>query len=192
MYPMTSQPKTENILRTQLILRNGLYLNRQNNKPFTGMAIELDRNENNPFDLSKAITRIEYKNGKRDGCYNYFHKNGQLMFRGNYTNGKLQGLCEGFYENGQLERRENYKNGKLQGSFEAFYHHGQLIETGNFKDGKRHGPWGWFDEDGNQVSGQIFKNGNCVETEFYGVYSCTPIESTGGFQKLLKLWLDKP
>ena len=143
MYPMTNQPRTENILRTQLILRNGLYLNKQNNKPFTGMAIELDRNENNPFDLSKAITRIEYKNGKRDGCYNYFHKNGQLMFRG------------------------NYKNGKLHGPFEGFHHYnGQLIETGDYKNGNPQGPWQRFDVNGNLVSSQIFKNGKWIEYEF--------------------------
>ena len=142
-YLMTNQPRTENILRTQLILRNGLYLNKQNNKPFTGMAIEPVCNENNPFDLSKAITRIEYKNGKRDGCYNYFHKNGQLMFRG------------------------NYKNGKLHGPFEGFHHYnGQLIETGDYKNGNPQGPWQRFDVNGNLVSSQIFKNGKWIEYEF--------------------------
>lgn len=139
---MTNQPETENILRAQLILRNGLYLNKQNNKPFTGMAIELVCNENNPFDLSKTITRIEYKNGKRHGFYKYFHKNGQLKFRGSYTNGKLRGAFEGFYENGQLE------------------------ETGDYKNGKKHGPWEFFDEDGNFVAREIFKNGKYMEFEW--------------------------
>ena len=100
---MTNQPRTENILRTQLIWRNGLYLNKQNNKPFTGMAIEPVCNENNPFDLSKAITRIEYKNGKRDGYYKHFYKKGQLQSRINYTNNKKEGLWERFCQEGNYD-----------------------------------------------------------------------------------------
>ena len=164
---MTNQPETENILRTQLILRNGLFLNQQNNKPFTGMAIEPVCNENNPFDLSKAITRIEYKNGKRHGFYKYFHKNGQLMFRGSYTNGILQGAFEEFYENGQLQ------------------------ETGDYKNGKQHGSWEFFEEDGNLVSRTIFKNDQVVEFELGGdkpffwlmPHHFRSIESTRGFNK---------
>ena len=54
-----------------------------------------------------------YKNGKQNGLWETFHKDGQLSERVNYKNGIKHGLWEKFYDNGQLKTKVNYNNGKL-------------------------------------------------------------------------------
>ena len=87
-HSMTNQPERESILRTQLILRNELYFNNQNNMPFTGIAIDASCNKNNPFDLSKIKTKTTFKHGKKDGLCEYFNGDGQLLYRENFKNNK--------------------------------------------------------------------------------------------------------
>ena len=53
-----------------------------------------------------------YKNGKKNGRWISYHKNGQLHSEGEYKNGKWEGQWVDFYENGLIRSRGNYRDGK--------------------------------------------------------------------------------
>ena len=73
---------------------------------------------------------------------------GLLEYRGTFRNGEKEGLWEYYYENGKLERKGNYKNGKMNGFWENYDENGQYKGKQNYKYGIKDGPyefssWGW-------------------------------------------------
>ena len=56
---------------------------------------------------SKDITPYN-EQGKRHGYWEYYHKNGQLWFKGNYVNGNRHGYWEDYWSNGQLIDKTYY------------------------------------------------------------------------------------
>ena len=79
------------------------------------------------YDNGKLESRKNWKEGKKDGLSEEFHKkNGRLIFKKNFKNGILDGLYEEFYKNGQLRQRVNYVKGEKEGYGEHFYYDGLL------------------------------------------------------------------
>jgi len=110
------------------------------NKQFSQLNYEkyMSRNVIETFECS-GKSRINYKNGRYDGLYEYWYKNGQSKLRINYKNGRHHGLYEEWYDNGQLWIRKNYKDGWFDGLYERWYYTGELLETCNFVDDKLKG-----------------------------------------------------
>ena len=52
-----------------------------------------------------------FKNGKINGLWEEYHKNGQLKIIQYYIDGKKDGLRENFNQDGSLEKTETYKDG---------------------------------------------------------------------------------
>ena len=52
------------------------------------------------------------KDGKKDGLWNKWYKNGQKEEEGTYKDGELDGLSTTWYENGQKWLEGTYKDGK--------------------------------------------------------------------------------
>ena len=86
----------------QLVERNGLSYEVNNEKPFTGTTLSYHSN-------SQLESRIEYKNGLKDGLSETFNENGQILESENYKENVLNGLLEHFHENGQLKVKIIYK-----------------------------------------------------------------------------------
>ena len=114
----------------QLVERNGLSYEVNNEKPFTGATLSYHSN-------GQVESRIEYKNGLRDGLSETFNKNGQILESEHYKENILNGLYEHFYENGQL-RVKVILNNKLpvDGQVETFYKNGSVHQPSNYKNGK--------------------------------------------------------
>lgn len=68
-----------------------------------------------------------YVNGKLDGLYRRWHKNGQLQYEENYKNGKRDGLARSWHENGRLQYEWNYKE-DIPISKKCFDENGKEIE----------------------------------------------------------------
>ena len=81
-----------------LVQRDGLFYKKFSEVPFTGKVTGSD----------KGLI----KNGKREGEWIGYHRNGQLYSKGNYKNGKKEGEWVEFHDDGQLASKDNYKNGK--------------------------------------------------------------------------------
>ena len=89
----------------QLVERNGLSYEVNNEKPFTGSTLSYHPN-------GQLESRIEYKDGLKVGMSEIFYENGQILTSKNYKDGQKNGLVNSFYQNGSLSERENYKDGK--------------------------------------------------------------------------------
>ena len=54
---------------------------------------------------------IMFKNGKLDGLWKMWSKEGKIVYEANRKNGKLDGLSKGWFADGRLEWEANWKNG---------------------------------------------------------------------------------
>ena len=52
-------------------------------------------------------------NGKINGIYKSYHRNGQLYSEVNYIDGNRNGIYKSYYENGQLYWEVNYIDDKI-------------------------------------------------------------------------------
>ena len=89
-----------------------------------------------------------YIDGKKEGLWQNYYKDGRLASEGNYIDGKKEGLWEFYHDNGIkiqiLKSKGNYIDGKQEGLWE-FYHDNSEVQIlkskGNYIDGKREGLW---------------------------------------------------
>jgi antitoxin component YwqK of YwqJK toxin-antitoxin module len=105
----------------------------------------------------------QWKDGKKDGLWTWWHGNGKKSMEQNYKNGKRDGVETDWFENGQKELEANYKDGKQDGLETGWYQNGQKEYEGNWKDGKQDGLWVFYNEDGTEKSRLSFKDGEEVE-----------------------------
>ena len=77
---------------------DGLYYQKFTDIPFTG-------------EIDEGLERGLLKNGKKEGFWQTFYKDGKLDSKRNYKNGKRHGLSIYYYENGQIGGEGYYKNG---------------------------------------------------------------------------------
>ena len=71
--------------------------------------------------------------------------------QGSIKNGKREGIWIGYHKNGQLRFKENYKNGKKEGEYISYWGDGRLLTKGNFKNGEKDGAWVVYTKTGNVV-----------------------------------------
>ena len=101
----------------------------------TSCAQSIDGNlEKDYIKREKSITY--YKGAPYSGEMFFNYVNGQLRLKVNYKDGKKDGLYEWYYENGQLKQKTNYKDDKRDGLYEEYYENGQLKLKQNYKDGE--------------------------------------------------------
>ena len=71
-----------------LVVREGLFYKKVLDVPFTGRTTGMEQ--------------WTFRNGKKDGPYVSYYKNGQLYEKGTYKDGKLDGPWIEYYKNGHL------------------------------------------------------------------------------------------
>ena len=105
-----------------LVERDGLYYEKFTDAPYSGKVTGKEQGS--------------FKDGKREGAWIYYHRNGQLQLKGNYKNGQKEGAWVDYWENGQLQLKGNYKNGKKDGVWVAYFSKGNAWKklSGTFKD----------------------------------------------------------
>ena len=96
---LTSISWSKDVDYDDLVKRDGLYYEKFNDEPFTG----------------KTNGRIQgnFKDGKRDGEWSRYLKNGQLSSKEYYKDGKKIGEHFYYNDNGQLIITYIYKDDKL-------------------------------------------------------------------------------
>jgi len=88
-----------------------------------------------------GVPKYKYniKNDEYDGLYEQWYEDGLLHLRDNYIDGKKDGIWEEYYPNGKLYEKSNYKDGELNGLYENYYPNGKLRRRFNYKNGKLDG-----------------------------------------------------
>ena len=111
----------------QLQKRNGLYYEKDSKKPYTGRVVDTK-----PYGTIKAT----YKDGKLDGPFNTWHKNGKKMQECIYKDGKIEGKSTSWHSNGQKDSVMIFKDGKKVGKWTSWHKNGKKRREATFKDGK--------------------------------------------------------
>lgn len=83
----------------------------------------------------------EYKDGKKDGPWTFFHREGQVEQKGIYVNGLPQGEWFWFFPSGARHREEHYRKGREDGASAEYDSTGAVITQGEYIDGQKDGPW---------------------------------------------------
>tara|TARA_Y100001936_G_scaffold253319_1_gene317283 strand:+ start:1942 stop:2286 length:345 start_codon:yes stop_codon:yes gene_type:complete len=88
----------------ELVKRNGLYYKKHNDTLFTGRVIGKEQGE--------------IKNGKKEGEWVRYWRNGRPMSKIDFKNGKKEGEWAIYYSDGRLREKGRYKNGEMQGEWD--------------------------------------------------------------------------
>ena len=143
-----------------LVKRDGIYYKKDTDVPFTGKITGRkqgsfkDGKMEGPWVYyrknGQLFSKGTYKDGKKDGPYVDYYAIGQLASKGTYKDGNKHGPWILYYENGQLWDKNTYKDGEVDGPWVSYHENGQLREKGTYKVGKRNGPWVFYRENGDE------------------------------------------
>jgi len=82
---------------------------------------------------------------------------GKKEFEGSYKDGKKDGLWTDYYKNGQKRSVKTYKDGRKDGLYN-YWHEDVLMYEGTYKEGKENGLWTWWYENGQKMTVRTYKD----------------------------------
>jgi antitoxin component YwqK of YwqJK toxin-antitoxin module len=116
-------------------------------------------------DSSSMIMHYEVVDGKKNGSFLVYYRNGNLAQSGYIIDNRNEGEWRYYYVHGELESRGMYAKDKPQGEWRFYHPDGSLKSYGTFKDGLRHGRWIQYDENGEVLNIYIFSYGKFIDTQ---------------------------
>ena len=78
-----------------------------------------------------------------------YYESGQVRMEGAMKNGKRQGEWNAYLRDGRQWSKDVFKDGVLEGPSTVYWENGNLRWEGYYKEGKHCGEWKWYDEQGN-------------------------------------------
>jgi antitoxin component YwqK of YwqJK toxin-antitoxin module len=121
----------------------------------------------NGFIYAEEIINRYNAQGNRTGIWKDLYPMGNVREEGNWANGKRNGVFKFFDKNGKLIKMEKYDMGELvvdtdQSAIidirKEFYDDGSLKMEGSYSGGKKNGTFREYDVSGNQVSAYIYES----------------------------------
>ena len=103
-----------------------------------------------------------WKDGKQDGFWTSWYRNGQKQAEGSWKDDKRDRFWTLWHENGLKLQEGNWKDGKQYGVWTSWYRNEQKKQEGNWKDGKQDGFWTFWYENGQQQEEANWKDGKLV------------------------------
>lgn len=121
----------------------------------------------------KNVVKINQYNseGHKEGLWQTFYPDGTVKWEGTYVDGKRDGYFKTYDKNGSLLTIEKYINDVLQVDAPElakldvkteYYANGKVKSTGPYKDGLPFGAHRIYDETGKQVKAEIYDSGRVV------------------------------
>ena len=77
---------------------------------------------------------IAYKNGKRNGEFKEFYRNGTIKMQQFFVNDTLTDSSLAYYENGNLKFSQYLKNGVREGTWKKYNELGKVVESVDYKN----------------------------------------------------------
>ncbi|WP_338359437.1 hypothetical protein [Yeosuana marina] len=140
-----------NSANENLFLDNGILM--YNKKPFNGSLFTY-------FSENHLESRIQYKEGKKDGYEKHWYENGDLSILRFYNNGLKTGIHKGWWENGNLKFEYYFNNkGEYNGSVKEWYSSGIHCRAFNYIDGQENGRQQLWKIDGSIKANYVVVNG---------------------------------
>ena len=100
---------------------------------------------------SKKVYLGRLINGKPDGLWIKWSKNGNKIEEGNYSNGLLEGYFALYHPNGLKSLEGSILHGKKNGLFAMYHENGVRSFRGEYFDGVGKGKWIYYNEDGAKI-----------------------------------------
>jgi len=92
----------------------------------------------------------------RDGHQRQLDDQGRLLMEGDLRDGKRQGLWTAYHKNGQVQSRNTYSNGLREGPAVVFRTNGALYYKGQYANDHPVGEWLFHDEIGTLVRTVVY------------------------------------
>ena len=156
-----------------IVWRGSLYYKKFTEVPFTGKV--------------EGWKQGLMKNGKKEGKWIIYHKNGQLSAKENYQNGGNHGFQIGYYDNGVLFYKTNWKNGQSHGYWESYWKNSNLEGKGNYKFGEKEGYWEYYHRNGELDRKLNFHNGKMEGFQEFWHYTGVKSSRTGMYKNGKKI-----
>ncbi len=97
------------------------------------------------FHTTSALKELyNYKNGLPDGPFEDHSIYGYITLKGFFKEGKKDGEWNYYYYTGDLEKTSTYSKDVLNGPYKYYYDKNRLNVTGTYYDGKKSGVWKWY------------------------------------------------
>jgi antitoxin component YwqK of YwqJK toxin-antitoxin module len=110
--------------------------------------------DNEGLKLGEGIITNE---GKKEGEWKYFYRNGALRAKGRYANNLETGKWDFLFENGKTEQSGVFKQGKTDGLWQWYYTDGSVKREEEYFEGRAEGIYVEYDTLGEtMVSGKYF------------------------------------
>ena len=126
------------------------------------LSVQNTQNVTNPEKLNKSIvcqSEGDSINGKKEGEWSTYYRNGALKNKGKYLNDYKIGVWTDYYDTGELEKEIRFQLGKKHGRTKIFYKNGTIKALLSYKEGKEDGVSEYFDQDGHLQMKAYYKNG---------------------------------
>jgi len=91
----------------------------------------------------------------------FYYENNQEYVGGGLKNGKRDGKWYAFFRDGSVQTEAYYIDGKEQGAYNVYRENGKPYYKGHYDHGNCDGTWYWYDEDGN-VTKKIKADNNTI------------------------------
>jgi antitoxin component YwqK of YwqJK toxin-antitoxin module len=143
-----SDPKPDITIKDGLIFKQGEF------KPYSGIVKDTIQGK-----------RIEYEvvDGKKNGEFKTYFKNGKLAMNGYIKDNLNQGKWTYYYQSGQVESEGTFKDDLPDGMWKWFYENGNLREEGSYVKGNREGKWILYDIDGKVKEERMLEKNQIIE-----------------------------
>lgn len=158
---------SEELLRSQLVLRDGRWCRVGQATPFMGVLLET-------YDSGKLKARSVISNGLPEGLSEGWYTNGQMQVREHFHLGLSHGLRTKWHENGRKLSEVMIVEGKLDGTFRRWNADGTLSEEVEMKQGNPDGvscayyPSGFLKAEAHLKEGQVLQRKYWKDLEHKG------------------------
>ena len=121
------------------------------------------------------------RDGKRQGPYTLWHKDGTLQYQVLYEGGEKHGVSVQWDPDGQLNEEGEFRNGRRLGWWRT-YMSGKLLHEGEFVDGQQHGDFYAYAGNGVKNGEGQYRNGEpcgtfrCWDWKTEQPTGCIPLE----------------
>lgn len=113
----------------------------------------------------KKIKIAEYKNDNLDGIYKTFEEE-KLTSKGSYKEGKKEGAWN-YYHHNESTENENYINGNLNGNYTITNKNGIIIKKGIYENNEKEGNWFEYYNNGSIKHEITYKNNDLISIKTY-------------------------
>ena len=130
-----------------------------------GVKKEFFKGENG--EEGRIKKEVHYKDGKFDGLFITYFKNGQVESEQLYIKDQKDGLSKYYYDDGKLFYTESYDKGKKNGQIKRLYKNGNTWIIEKYKNDVKVGTWQEFYAEGMVKYEGDYKKGVLKQEHYY-------------------------